>query len=653
MKAPHHLVARLVAACAVLFAAAAAAAQPAPRLSPDQPIPPAELAAFVDGAVERALRRDHIAGVTVSVVQDGQVVFKKGYGVASLRPRRAVDPDRTLFRIGSISKTFTWISLMRQVEAGQLRLDAPADTYLPASLRTGTGAFGKPIRVIDLMNHTPGFEDHVFGMLFEHEPSQVRPLNRWLVEERPRQVRPPGALVSYSNYGAALAGAVAAQVAGRPYEDLVESTITGPLGMTHTTFREPREPRSDLPLPMPGALIPDVSRAFHWNGATLEQRPYEYIGQIAPAGSASSTAGDMARYMLMLLNEGELDGQRIYGATAAKAFQTASFPAPAGRQVRHGFFDRPLPGGFMGYGHSGGTTSFLSDMAVVPALRLGGFISTNTDTGGALQADLLPDIVRHFYVAEDPYPPAPDPRLFREADRYAGRWLQSRRAEAGLEGFVHRLAFGVDVAVTPEGYLKMSGLAAPPAAFAPAGDPAQGRFVSVADRTPLAFVMHDGRAVAVPLGAATLERQGPLDSPGPLASATAATALASVLTLLGIGFRPRRSQAGGWQRAAGWVQIVQALLWLAALVTFAAFMQIAADPGRILFDWPSPLLVGASALALTAAVVTVGSLVPVALAWRESGWNLRRKAASTLTALIALALAALLLRWGFLAPWSS
>ncbi|MBL8553761.1 MAG: beta-lactamase family protein [Phenylobacterium sp.] len=656
--------ARVVAACAAVLAGAAAVAQPAtpapapgpamgrapPPLAAGQPIPPAELAAYVDGMVERAILRDHIAGVTVSVVQDGQVVFKRGYGLASLKPAQAVDPDRTLFRIGSISKTFTWISIMRQVEAGRMRLDVPVDTYLPPSLRTGNGAFGRPIRVSDLMNHAPGFEDHVFGMLFEHEPRDVRALDTWLAEERPRQVRPPGSLISYSNYGAALAGSAVSHASGRPFEELVEGTILEPLAMSHTTFREPRAPQVGLALPMPAALVPDVSRAFHWNGTTLEQRPYEYIGQIAPAGSASSTAGDMARYMLMLLNDGELDGARIYGPVAAEAFRTADTPAPAGRALRHGFFDQALPGGYVGYGHDGGTMSFFSHMTVVPALRLGVFISTNTDTGARLQADLAPGIVGRFYAARDPFPPAPDPRLARYADAYEGRYLQSRRAMSGLEGFVHRIAFGTDATVTREGYLLLGGLLGANA-YAPVGDPAKGAFVSVSDGAPLQFEMKDGRAVGAPLGAASLERVGPLDSPGPLALLSGLTALASVLTLVGLGFRPRHAPAGRWQLWAGRAQIVQALLWLGALLAFATFMQGAADPGSIVFNWPSPTLMASSAMALAASVLAVFSLAPVAMAWREAGWSWRRKAATTLTALLSLALALLLLRWGFLAPW--
>ncbi len=187
-------------------AAAPTNTQPAngPRLQPGTPIPPAELEAFVDGVVREAMTTGHIAGAAVSVVQNGQVVLKKGYGFAA--PGRAVDPDNTLFRIGSISKTFTWIAVMKEVEAGRMRLSAPIDLYLPEPLQIPDQGFAQPILVRDLMSHSGGFEDRTLGQLFERSPDRIRPLADYLREERPRRVRPSGQVSVYSNYGAMLAG---------------------------------------------------------------------------------------------------------------------------------------------------------------------------------------------------------------------------------------------------------------------------------------------------------------------------------------------------------------------------------------------------------------------------------------------------------------
>ena len=103
------------------FAAPPAVGQDdAPPLRPVEPIQPEKLEAFVDGVVTAAMAERRIVGVTVSAVQGGQVILSKGYGFADLEAGRRVEPAGTLFRIGSITKTFTWIAIMRLVEAGEL-----------------------------------------------------------------------------------------------------------------------------------------------------------------------------------------------------------------------------------------------------------------------------------------------------------------------------------------------------------------------------------------------------------------------------------------------------------------------------------------------------------------------------------------------------
>lgn len=230
---------------------------PGARLAAGQVIDPGALESFVDGWMADAMAREHVAGAAVSVVQNGQVVLKKGYGFSNLSPRRPVDPDRTLFRIGSISKTFTWILLMKEIEAGRIRPDAPINLYLAEKVRLPGRA--REVTVRHLMEHTPGFEDRALGQLFEKDARRVRPLDLYLRQERPGIVRAPGRLSSYSNYGVALAGAAVTFGKGKTFERMVEEEITVPLGMNHTTFREPRPERRGLPAAMPERLRRDVS----------------------------------------------------------------------------------------------------------------------------------------------------------------------------------------------------------------------------------------------------------------------------------------------------------------------------------------------------------------------------------------------------------
>ena len=630
------------------------------RLQAGQTIAPAELETFVDGVVTQAMQRQHIAGVTVSVVQNGQVLLKKGYGFASLSPQRAVDPDRTLFRIGSISKTFTWIAVMKEVEAGRMRLDQPVNLYLPEQVQVRDQGFDRPVRVVDLMDHAAGFEDRAYGQLFVRDYQYIRPLELYLRRERPKRVRPPGQVSSYSNYGAGLAGEAVSWVSGRPFERLMEEEIFLPLGMRHTTFREQRPSKAALPAPMPAELAADVAEGFRWRGGGFEPRPYEYIGQLAPAGSASSTAGDMARYMLALLGGGQLGGAAIFGPGTAQAFRTPVLATPPGvNGWAHGFIVEPLPGGRTGYGHAGATPTFMSNMVTAPELNLGVFVATNTPSGAALAQDLPQAVVREFYAAPTPFPRPGSPGLSQEAARFAGHYLSTRRAYGGLEGFVGLLTGDAEVRATPAGRLVTTD-AGGPRVWVPDGPIEQGQFVAADGDDRLAFRMSGGQAVSYQsaAGLQQFERTSFWRSPAALGLMTGLTAAAAIVGLAGAMLRSRREQRENQvQNRAALVQNLQAALWLISMATFGVWgAKTLFDPARLVFGWPEPLLVTASACGLVAAALTATTLVALPAVWRGGrrvdSWPILRRAAFTVTVLIYLTFSILLARSGALAPWS-
>jgi CubicO group peptidase (beta-lactamase class C family) len=630
------------------------------RLARGQPIPPAELGAFVDGYVRAAMARDHIAGVTVSVVQDGQVVLKRGYGFADLERGRPVDPDRSLFRIGSISKTFTWIAVMKEAEAGRIRLDQPVNLYLPEKVRVPDQGFDQPIRVANLMDHSPGFEDRALGQLFEDSFERVRPLEVYLRQERPKRVRPPGAVSSYSNYGAALAGEAVSWVAGKPYERVIEDEILTPLRLAHTTFREPHPPAAGLPAPMPAALAADVANPYRWAGSGFQRRGYEYIEQIAPAGAASSTAADMARYMLLLLGNGALEGTTVFGPQAARAFRTPLRSTPPGiNGWAHGFALYPLPAGFVGYGHDGGTLSFFSNMVVVPDLNLGIFVSTNTEGGDRLSGSLAPAVIRQFYAPPQGPPRPGSAALAQDAQAYRGFYLGTRRAYSGLEGFVTLVRAGLNVNVTPDGRLLLSDSGGA-SAWVRDGPPDSGRFIAPQDESRIAFVMRDGQAVAMlpTFGSALYERASPWKSPSRLLLFAALAAAAAIATLIGLVLRNRREvRQSAIQARASLVQSIQAGLWLVSFLLFGLWLGKAlSDLAWVMYHWPGALLILASACALVAGALTIPTLVALPAIWsggrRLESWSNLRKAFFTVTVALYAVFSILLWMNGALSPWS-
>lgn len=636
--------------------ATAPATGAAPAAPSVPPLDPVRLEAYVDGWMTDAMDRAHVAGASVAVVQNGQVVLKKGYGFADLNPRRPVDADRTLFRIGSISKTFTWILVMKEVEEGRIRLDRPINLYLPEKVRL-PGRL-REVTVRNLMEHTPGFEDRALGQLFENDPRRVRPLDLYLRQERPGRDRAPGVLSSYSNYGVGLAGAAVALGEGKAFERVVEDDITVPLGMRHTTFREPRAERRGLPAAMPKSLRPWVSAGYGWRGGGFVENDYEYIGQIAPAGSASSTAGDMSRYMLMLLGDGVWNGKTIFGPRAARAFRSPLRQTPAGMNGwAHGFIVYDLPGGHRGYGHDGATIAFHSKMVVVPELGLGIFITTNSENGHRLARVFPEALVQHFYAKPTPFPRPASRELARSADMFTGSYLTTRRANGGLEGFVGLLIGAAEV--TERGGRLVTGQGGEARSWVPDGPLAEGRFVSTTGDDRLFFRMQDGRAVSFrdEMNAATMKRAPFAERASTLGLGAGLTGFAAITTLIGLALRNRRElRQNPIQSRASMVQTMQAGLWVAALALFAAFATQAEDVQKVMYGWPGPLLITASACALVAAALTLVTIAALPAVWqggrRVDSWTVSRKLSFTVTVLIYAAFSVLLAMAGALEPWS-
>ena len=194
-----------------------------------------DLEAFLDGTMPAQLNREDIAGAVIAVVKDGKVLFAKGYGFSDVEKRTPVTPDATLFRPGSISKLFTWTSVMQLVEQGKLDLDKDVNEYIDFKIPQ---AFGKPVTLKDIMTHTAGFEETARD-LFVADAQHMTPLDQYLKEHMPRRIFPPFVVPAYSNYATTLAGYIVQRVSGKPFSQYVADNIYTPLEMTRTTFVQP------------------------------------------------------------------------------------------------------------------------------------------------------------------------------------------------------------------------------------------------------------------------------------------------------------------------------------------------------------------------------------------------------------------------------
>lgn len=636
----------------------AAAPQPGARLSPELVIPPAELEAFIDGAVRQAMAHDHLAGVAVSVVQDGRPVLEKGYGLARLSPAVAADPARTLFRLGSVSKVLTWIEVLKQVERGRLNPDAPIDDALPENLRLGPGGFNAPVRLRHLMTHTAGFESRELGRLFHDDPRRLSGSEAALRSGQGMRMREPGRIASYSSFGAALAGAAAANVANTPFDQLMESDLLKPAGLASTSFREPYPDGSSLPEPLSPALASRLADGFRWTGHGLQPRTFAYGQDFAPALSASASAHDMGRLMTLLLAPDQGAPAGIGPRVSAALFTPLQRAAPGLPGWTYGLQEETLAGGFAGFGHGGATPGFATQMLMVPQLRLGIFVAVNTESGGALAGRLPQMLVRRFYAA-DPTPAAP-PQALADPGRYAGLYLTTRRAYHGLEAMVDRLTRSERVSFGPDGLLTLSTGDGRARQFNSIGDD---RFRAVDGQEVIAFNADregaSGRRLLIdPAAGEAAARTGWIYSPALLAGAAGLATVAALLCLIGMSTRDWRDYRQTRPQAlAGGVQAIGGLAWLLAVSGFLIFMRGARDPAQLMYAWPNPWLVGASWAAVAATALTALQLWQLRDVWADAHrlkeWTARRKLAHTTTTLVFAGFAILLLAWGALAPWSS
>lgn len=385
----------VAAAFALLIAAplpstvSAASSDAAPATQRVKPQDLKSLEDFVDGVMAQQIASREVAGATISVVHKGKVLFSQGYGFADIDAGVQVDPDETLFRPGSVSKLFTWTALMQQVELGRVDLDADVNRYIDFTIPPFEG---QPILVRHLMSHSPGMSD-VSGISVQ-TVEELTPYGDWIKTHIPERVWAPGVEIAYSNYGVALAGYIVERVSGEAFADYVENHIFEPLGMNSTTFREP----------LPSALEPRMAKGYELEDGRLVAKSFELFSNIMPAGSGTSSAIDMSRFMMAMLNEGRLGRTRILKPESVRLLMSDSLAnTPDLPGMAHGFFVIREAGPRM-VGHGGNTGDFHSNLILAPEADFGFFVSV---TGGNQSSPGRTDLTNAIIGRVFPQEPAP------------------------------------------------------------------------------------------------------------------------------------------------------------------------------------------------------------------------------------------------------
>lgn len=378
---------------------------------------PKEIEKFLDPVFSTGMAKWHIPGAVFLLVKDGRVVFAKGYGYADLGKRSAVDPETTIFRVGSVSKLFTATAVMQLAERGQVDLRADVNHYLKGFQLPET--FPAPVTLANLLTHTGGFDDRAIGIAAPI-PGERVPLGDYLARSMPPRVRPPGEIYSYSSHGIALAGFIVETISHEPFEDYVETNILRPLDMRRSSFSLSGVPPNEL------------ARGYAVREGVVEPVPYDTFN-IGPAVALDSTAGDMAHFIIANLGAGAYQGRRILSERTLEEMQHRQYaddPRLPGRT--YGFYEKYF-NGWRAIGHGGNIRGFGSLLLLVPEAHLGIFLSTNLDEP-RFDDDLVRKFFDHYFLSREALdPPTPNPAFRAQAQKFAGAYRINPYSRTSLE----------------------------------------------------------------------------------------------------------------------------------------------------------------------------------------------------------------------------
>lgn len=434
----------ILAICGLLLLIAAVSALPENAdiisFTTSGPSDPAEVSAFLDTVMPATLARYNIPGATVAIVKDGRLVVAKGYGYSNISGRVPVDADTTSFRIGSVTKLFTWTAVMQLVDEGKIDLDADVNTYL-ADMKIPDTYPGRPVTLRNLMTHTAGFEDaglHTEG----NDPQNLISFRQYCKENIPARVFPPGKVSSYSNYGTTLAAVIVEDVSGMPFDEYLQTRILAPLGMDRTSIQE------DLP----PDLAANLSRGYTFTGKENTAAIPDDIFVIGPAGAITAPSPDIAKFMIAHLRNGTYNNASILSERAAGLMHARAFandPRVSGMCL--GFYEQYF-NGLRAIAHDGDTTEFHSRLILIPEKQAGYFVSYNSAGGALARDEFFTEFMNHYYPAPQSPVPAADPANASLLQKYAGTYEMNRHNYARFEKVLAPL-LQIGITVSGEGTL--------------------------------------------------------------------------------------------------------------------------------------------------------------------------------------------------------
>lgn len=390
----------------------------------EEPPKPAQSIAELQQQIEKILKDSHTPGVSLAIVRMDGPEWVAGLGTADVAANKPNTPD-TLFRIGSTSKAFTGLAILKLVNEGKLSLDDPVRKVAPEVAFENQWEATDPVRVVDLLEHTTGWDDMHLKEYAMNDPAlSLKDALEYGKGSRVSRWR-PGTRMSYCNSGPAVAAFIVEKISGKTIEQYVSENFFVPVGMNTATYMQP---------------APNVpaTTLYHADGKT--PFPYWHV-MYRPAGSINASAKDMAAYLSFYLHRGNVNGVEVMPAASIDRMEVPVrvWSAREGTKGGYGIYNyEGVRKGYIYHGHNGGVEGGLTNMAYMPENGVGFFFSINSGNDEAFEK--ISDAIT-AYVTRDikrPVPPAAAP-LPSNAESFSG-WYRTGSPRNEMTAFLDKLA---------------------------------------------------------------------------------------------------------------------------------------------------------------------------------------------------------------------
>jgi len=409
----------------------------------DQPHPKTLLE--LQKAMKDVLDKEHVPGAGVALVANGQVLWCGGIGEADIAAKRAVGCD-TEFRVGSISKTFVALALLKLQEEGKINLYARLQDVAPEIPLKNRWETTHPVRIVNLLEHTAGFDDMEPSEVYNiHDRYDFPLLEVFKRFTEPQTVRwPPGTRMSYSNPGNAVAGYLIEKTTGKPFDQYIRETFLRPMEMENADY------------PFTDANKALLATAYEGNPPKPGAYPFIYL---RPAGDLKASPGELAKVVQFFLRRGKAGDAQLVKPESILRMEApeTTLAAKNGLRLGYGLCNySSVEGGVVTHGHDGGIDGFISSYRYVPEQNWGYVVLLNSDNSQqALES--LNRLAAEFLSRDFPKPQQPVTALpLKDLQMFAG-YYAPRAPRSQLFAFVDDLTGGTRIRVT-NGKLTRSGL---------------------------------------------------------------------------------------------------------------------------------------------------------------------------------------------------